>query len=608
LAAVEEPRRSLLFEELLRVELYWRKQAGEAPTTEEYEQRFLEYSLLIRQLLTKLVPAVLGPQDGNAGCNRVDGQPLPADRAEETRFYYFGSTTVAKPEDSVANPAMVSRETTGLEPSPDRSGYWIGRYELLRVLGIGAFGIVYLAWDGELHRNVAIKVPKLDRIATEADVRSYVSEASKVAGLDHPNIVPLYDIGRAEDGRCYTVSKFIDGGNLSSWRGSRTLKGCNLLLLSSVDDVRGIPTAGKRLIVVAAVKNAVKNVLYLRIFDGDGQMVVDTDETKLTTQAGPIKDLRKQLESLWPPHHLTESEKTRVIAAVTSIVGRTPLEPRKVAFIIMQIALALDHLHNRSLIHRDIKPENILFDSMSQPYLADLGLALYSGSSQRTSQVAGSPAYMSPEQTMGDIRSLDGRSDVFSLGVVFYELLTGGRPFEGRDLNELCSAIRNDNPPSPDRIRPSVPASLARICMRCLEKSPGDRYNAASVLARSLSVWLSTEEPSSSNQSVIQDPWPPNVVAWGLATLLFAVVAWSREALVDFYTKGRKPTLPPIPDSPWLVSAGIGVTLLTVWLIQAAHTARRQHRPPNMIAWILAALLLAVSALCWWTLGKFSEP
>ena len=101
-------------------------------------------------------------------------------------------------------------------------------------------------------------------------------------------------------------------------------EGYDLRLMSSVDDVGGIPTAGKRLIIVAAVKS----VLHFRIFDCDGQMVVDTDETKLMTQAGPIEDLRKQLESLWPPHELTESEKARVIAAVTSIHGDTPPKVR----------------------------------------------------------------------------------------------------------------------------------------------------------------------------------------------------------------------------------------------------------------------------------------
>ena len=96
-------------------------------------------------------------------------------------------------------------------------------------------------------------------------------------------------------------------------------KGCDLRLMSSVNDVSGIPTEGKSLIIVAVVNE----VLHFRIFDGDGKMVVDTDEKRLTDRPRPIEDLRKQLESLWPPHELTESEKVRVIAAVTSIGGLT---------------------------------------------------------------------------------------------------------------------------------------------------------------------------------------------------------------------------------------------------------------------------------------------
>ena len=96
--------------------------------------------------------------------------------------------------------------------------------------------------------------------------------------------------------------------------------GFDLRLMSSLNDVSGIPTEGKNLIIVAAVNN----VLHFRIFDGDGKVVVDTDEKRLTEQARQIEDLRKQLESLWPPHELTRSDKGRVITAVTSIVGHTP--------------------------------------------------------------------------------------------------------------------------------------------------------------------------------------------------------------------------------------------------------------------------------------------
>ena len=103
-----------------------------------------------------------------------------------------------------------------------------------------------------------------------------------------------------------------------------TEQGFDLRLMSSLNDVSGIPTEGKNLIIVAAVNN----VLHFRIFDGDGKVVVDTDEKRLTEQARQIEDLRKQLESLWPPHELTRSEKGRVITAVTSIVGHTPEQNR----------------------------------------------------------------------------------------------------------------------------------------------------------------------------------------------------------------------------------------------------------------------------------------
>ena len=435
----------------------------------------------------------------------MHGQPSPAVWSEDTGSFYFGSTTAATPEGPVANPAEISRETTGLDPAPDGSGYRIGRYRLIKMLGTGSFGTVYLARDSELDRHVAIKMPKLDRIATEADVQTYVAEARKLAGLDHSHIVPLYDIGRAGDGRCYVVSKFIDGGDLASWRESRSPK------------------------------------------------------------------------------------------------------PRDIALSIMQIASGLDHSHKRGLIHRDIKPANILIDSVGQPYLTDFGLALYSGSSRSISQLAGSPAYMSPEQTMGEIRSLDGRSDVFSLGVVFYELLAGRKPFEGRDLSQLCSAIRDHQPPSPDAVRPEVPESLAKICMRCLEKNPKDRFNTAGLVAQSLSTWLSWDARAERDRSLSQDPWPPHAVAWFAGALLLAVVSWAWWALNEYIANGVKPAVPPISDAPWLMTAATITISIGVCLLLGARSASRERRPTNLIAWVLIALLLALTWTLWYAVGEFAE-
>ena len=118
------------------------------------------------------------------------------------------------------------------------------------------------------------------------------------------------------------ITVFRAGKSITPAQALLLLKGFDLRLMSSLNDVSGIPTEGKNLIIVAAVNN----VLHFRIFDGDGKVVVDTDEKRLTEQARQIEDLRKQLESLWPPHELTRSDKGRVITAVTSIVGHILLK------------------------------------------------------------------------------------------------------------------------------------------------------------------------------------------------------------------------------------------------------------------------------------------
>ena len=206
----------------------------------------------------------------------------------------------------------------------------IGRYRVIRLLGKGGFGHIYLAHDADLKRSVAIKVPRPERVLNPEVVEAYLNEARILASLDHPHIVPVYDVGRSDDGLCFVVSKFIEGSDL-------------------------------------AIK---------------------------------IKEGR-------PSFH--ES-----------------------ATLVATIAEALHYAHTRGLVHRDIKPANILIDSSGKAFVADFGLALKDEDFGKGGGIAGTPAYMSPEQARGEGHRVDGRSDIFSMGVVFYELLTGRRPIPRR--------------------------------------------------------------------------------------------------------------------------------------------------------------------------------
>jgi predicted Ser/Thr protein kinase len=276
---------------------------------------------------------------------------------------------------------------------------YFGDYELLEEIARGGMGIVYKARQMSLNRLVALKMILAGSFATSRDVQRFRSEAEAAANLDHPHIVPIYEVGEHE-GQQYYAMKFVEGTSLAKH---------------------------------------------------------------------PKGDPRQEVEPM------------------------------------LDVIRAVHHAHQRGVLHRDLKPSNVLVDSQGTRYVTDFGLAKRLADANvsftESGQVLGTPKYMPPEQAAGR-KDLTVVADVYSLGVILYERLTGQTPFTGDNALTLIRQARESDPPRPSTIRAGFDRDLETVVLKCLEKEPGRRYPSAEALADDLDRWLAgkpiTARPSGS--------------------------------------------------------------------------------------------------------------
>jgi serine/threonine-protein kinase len=435
-----DPARPVALRELVELERELRAAAGEPPSLSEYRIRFADEFEALAQVFD-------------------DGEPSAGSRI---------------------SPRAASELLSGTR---------VGDYELVEEIGRGGMGVVYRARHVVVGRAVALKMILSGEFASDSETRRFRAEAEAAANLDHPNIVPILEVGE-HLGRPYYTMRLLPGGSLRP--------------------------------------------------------------------------------------RLRESR----------------ISPKGAARLLSTVARAMHHAHRRGFVHRDLKPANILFDEAGKPFITDFGLAKRLDRAGQTGLGAllGTPGYMSPEQAAGRT-DITASADIYSLGVVLYELLAGRAPFRAATEMETLVLVMEGEPLQPRQINPAVPSDLEFICLRCMEKDPSRRYPSAAALADDLDRYLLGEVVEGRRgkmiEAVIRKARREPVLATRMGALsLLSFFVQTKFVLSGFQNK----------TSHLLVTALLGVWAISTLLFQLA--LRRDWRGNAVkIGWIATEVVLTTAIL-----------
>jgi serine/threonine protein kinase/WD40 repeat protein len=340
----------------------------------------------------------------------------------------------------------------GAPLSPLTAGSAFGNYQIKREIGRGGMGIVYEADHVLLEKRVALKVLLVRMLSDGEHLERFFREARTAAGLHHTNIIPVFDVGQVA-GTPYFAMEYIEGRSLDQI--------IRIMQSTSEPDTASSAFSDSASDIAAGAQTPSKHKIVSR---DKGERAV----RRSMDQSGRIR-------------------------------AGLPAKPgdyfRWVAGIGVQAAAGLAYAHERKIIHRDIKPSNLLLDKQGVLWIADFGLArrIEDPAMTQSGAMLGTPRYMSPEQAEAASRPIDQRSDIYSLGVTLYELLTCRPVFEGKTPQEVMTQIVTREPVAPRRLNREIPADLETVALKAMAKRPEDRYQSASELAEDLDHWQKME-------------------------------------------------------------------------------------------------------------------